>query len=81
MLLEGYKPWDIHNTDEIGIIYNCLRDRILILKGQSFHRQISAKERIKMLLCVNSDGGNKELLNLYGKSLQLHCFKNMKTPP
>jgi hypothetical protein len=38
MLLEGYLLQDIHTTNEMGLFYSCLTDRILTLKGQSCHR-------------------------------------------
>jgi hypothetical protein len=36
-LLEGYKLWDIYDADEMGIFYNCLADKKLAIKGQSYH--------------------------------------------
>jgi hypothetical protein len=51
MLLEQYEPWDIYNADEMGLLYNCLPDRTLTLKGHSCHGGKSVKERITVLLC------------------------------
>jgi hypothetical protein len=80
MLLEGYKPWEIHNTVETSLFYSCLGDRMLILKCQSCYMRQSAKHRITVLHCVKSDSSNKQVSILIGKSLQLRCFKVIKTP-
>jgi hypothetical protein len=78
MLLERYEPRDIYNTDETGLFYNCLLDRTLALKGHSCHGGKSAKERITVLLCVKSDGSNKQVPIVVGKSMKPHYFKNIK---
>jgi hypothetical protein len=36
-----------------------------------------AKERVTVLLCVNSDGSDKQVLIMVEKSFKSHCF--MKT--
>jgi hypothetical protein len=78
MLLERHELQDIQNTDETGLFYKCLPDRTLKLKGQSCHGEKSAKERITVLLCVNSDGSDKQVSIVVGKSMKPHCFKNIK---
>jgi hypothetical protein len=59
-LLEGYER-DIYNTDETGLFYNVLPDRTLALKGESCHGWKNSKDRLTVLLCVNSDGSDKQV--------------------
>jgi hypothetical protein len=80
-LLEGYEPRDIYNVDETGLFCNILLDRTLALKGESCHGGKSAENRITVLLCVNSDGSDKQGPIVVGKSLKPHCFKNIKKLP
>jgi transposase len=54
-LLEGYER-DIYNADEMGLFYNVLPIRTLALKGESCHGGKNCKDRLPVLLCVNSDG-------------------------
>jgi hypothetical protein len=51
------------------------------IKRPSNHRGKSAKERVTVLLCENSDGSDKEALIVDRQSLNQHCFKNIKTLP
>jgi hypothetical protein len=55
-LLEGYEQRDIYNADETGLFYNVLPDRTLALKGESCHGGKNCKDRLTVLLCINSDG-------------------------
>jgi hypothetical protein len=41
----------------------------------------SAKKRITVLLCVNSDGSNKQVPIVVGKSMNPRCFKNIRKLP
>jgi hypothetical protein len=81
MLLERYELQDIYNADEMGLFYNYLLDRMLTLKGHSCHGEKSAKERITVLLCVNSDDSDKQVPIMVGKSMKPRCFKNIKKLP
>lgn len=80
-LLEEYEPRDIYNADETGLFFNCLPDRTLALKGESCHGGKSAKERLTVLLCTNSDGSDKQVPIVIGKSAKPRCFKNVKKLP
>jgi hypothetical protein len=42
----------MYNADEMGLFYDCHLNRMLLLKVQSCHREKSAKERVRVLLCV-----------------------------
>jgi hypothetical protein len=67
-LLEGYEQRDIYNADERGLFYNMLPDRTLALKGESCHGRKNSKDRLTVLLCVNSDGSDKQVPIVIGKS-------------
>jgi DDE superfamily endonuclease. len=58
--------------------YICLTDRMLLLKGQSCHGVKNVRENNSAAVCANSDGSDKWMLIVVGKSLKLHCFKNIK---
>jgi hypothetical protein len=54
-LLEGYEPRDVYNADEMGIFFNVLLERTLAYKGETCHGGKHSKDRLTVLLCVNSD--------------------------
>jgi hypothetical protein len=58
-LMEGYEAWDMYKVDEMGLFFNCLQVRTSALKGETCHGKKSAKERLTVLLCTNSDGSDK----------------------
>jgi hypothetical protein len=80
-LLEGYEPRDVYNADETGLFFNVLPDRTLAYKGESCHGGKHSKDRLTVLLCVNSDGSDKHLPIVIGKSPKPRCFKNVKKLP
>jgi hypothetical protein len=57
-LLEGYELCDVYNTDETGLFFNVLPDRTLAYKGETCHGGKHSKDRLTVLLCVNSDGSD-----------------------
>jgi hypothetical protein len=71
-LLEGYEPRDV---------YNAFPDTTLAYKGESCHGENHSKDRLTVLLCVNSDGSHKQLPIVIGKSPKPRCFKNVKKLP
>jgi transposase len=77
-LLEGYKPRDVYNADEIGKFFNVFPDRTLAYKGESCHGRKHSKDRFTVLLCVNSDGSDKHVPIVIGKSPKPRCFKKVK---
>jgi hypothetical protein len=77
-LLEGYAPHDIYTADETGLFFNVLPDRTLVYKGESCHGGKHSKDRLTVLLCVNSGGSDKQVL---GKSPKPRCFKKVKKLP
>jgi len=58
-LLGGYEPRDVYNADETGLFFNVLPDRTLGYKGESCHGRKHSKDRLTVLLCINSDGSDK----------------------
>jgi hypothetical protein len=80
-LLEGYEARDVYNADETGLFFNAFPDRTLAYKGETCHRGKHSKDRLTVLLCVNSDGSDKQVLIVIGKSTKSRCFKNVKKLP
>jgi hypothetical protein len=73
-LLEGYEPRDVYNADETGLFFNVLPDRTLAYKGETCHGGKHFKDRLTVLLCVNSDGSDEQVLIVIGKSSKPRCF-------
>jgi hypothetical protein len=80
-LLEGYEPRDVFNADETGLFFNVLPDRTLAYKGETCHGGKHSKDRLTVLLCVNSDGSDKQVPIVIGKSSKPRCFKDVKKFP
>jgi hypothetical protein len=74
--VEGYEPRDVYNADERGLFFNVLPDRTLAYKGETCHGGKHSKDRLTVLLCVNSDGSDKQVPIVIGKSLKPRCFKD-----
>jgi hypothetical protein len=79
-LLEGYEPRDVYNADETGLFFNVLPDRTLVYKGETCHGGKHSKYRLTVLLCVNSDGSDKQVPIVIGKSSKPRCFDVKKLP-
>ncbi|XP_046404659.1 tigger transposable element-derived protein 6-like [Ischnura elegans] len=75
-ILEGYDPGDVYNADETGLFFNVLPDRTLAYKGECCHGGKLSKDRLTVLVCVNSDGSDKQVPIVIGKSPKPRCFKN-----
>jgi hypothetical protein len=72
---------DVYNADETGLFFTVLPDRTLASKGESCHGGKHSKDRPTVLLCVNSDGSDKQVPIVIGKSPKPRCFKNVKKFP
>jgi hypothetical protein len=79
--LEGYEPRDVYDADETGLFFNVLPERTLAYKGETCHGGKHFKDRLTVLLCVNSDGSDKQGPIVIGKSLKPRCFKEGKKLP
>jgi hypothetical protein len=79
-LLEGYELRDVCNAEETELFFNVFPDRTLAYKGGSCHGGKHSKDRL-IVLCVNSDGSDKQELTVIGKSPKPRCFNNIKKLP
>jgi hypothetical protein len=75
-VLRGYGR-DIYNEDEAGLFYNVLLIEPWLSK-ESCHGGKNSKHRLTVLLCVNSDGSDKQVPIVIEKSPKPRCFKNVK---
>ena len=64
------EPRDVYNADKTGLFFNVLPDRTLAYKGESCHGRKHSKDRLTVLLCVNSDGSDKQVPIVIVKSLK-----------
>jgi hypothetical protein len=80
-LLEVYEPRDVYNPDETGLFFNVLPDRNLAYKGETCYGGKHSKDRLTVLLCVTSDGSDKQVLIVIGKSSKPRSFKDVKKVP
>ena len=64
-----------------GPFFNVLPDKTLAYKGESCHGGKHSKDTLTVLLCVNSDGSNKQVPIVNGRSPKPRCFKNVKKLP
>ena len=77
-LLWGYEPRDVYNADKTGLFFNVLPDRTLAYKGESCHGGKHSKDRLTVLLCVNSDGSDKQVPIVIGKSPKPSASRTLK---
>jgi hypothetical protein len=77
-LLDSYEPRDIYNADETGLFFNVLPARTLAYKGKSCHGGKHSKDRLTVLLCVKSDGSDKQVLIVIGKSRNQGASRMLK---
>ena len=80
-LLGGYEPRDVYNTDKTGLFFNVLPDRTLAYKGESCPGGKHSKDRLTVLVCVNSDGSDKRSADCDWEIPETNCFKNVKKLP
>lgn len=52
-----------------------------VFKGDNCHGKRHSKDCLTLLLCPNTDGSDKWISLVIGKSLKTTCFKNIKTLP
>jgi hypothetical protein len=58
-LLKVYEAWDIYNADETALFYNCVPNRMLTFRGETYRVERSAKELLMVLLFTNSNYSDK----------------------
>jgi hypothetical protein len=72
------EPRDVYSADETGLFFKVLPERTLAYKGETCHGGKHSKDRLTVLLCVNSEGSDKQVPIVIGKS---RCFKDVKNLP
>jgi hypothetical protein len=78
---QGYSEGDIYTADETGVFYNMTPGLTFKLKGEKYVGGKMSKNRLTVLMCVNTTGTNKKRLFVIGKSQTPRCFKNVKKLP
>jgi hypothetical protein len=81
LLIKNYRPEDIFNGDEFGLLYKMPPKRSLNQKGKHCKGGKLSRERISVWICANMDGSEKEKLVVIGKYAKPRCFKNVKSLP
>ena len=66
ILAEGYEMCNVFNMDETGLFYRSIPSRTYVLDGESKKlargtKQMKAKYRLTVILCVNATGTCKHL--------------------
>jgi hypothetical protein len=77
-LLRGYEPHVVCSADKTGLFFIVLHDRTLVYKGEFFHGGKHFKDRLTVLLCVNSDGSDKQVPIVFGKSPKPSASRTLK---
>lgn len=80
-LITNYKPCDIFNMDETGLVFKRLPNKMYYHKSEKCHGGKAAKDRITVALTTNMSGTEKLPPLVIGKSLKPRCFKNVKSLP
>jgi hypothetical protein len=69
--LEGCKSKNMFNSDETGIFFNLLSQKLLSVRGKGGNK---CKENIAVLLCTNMDGSEKVASQSGGTVCQAKVF-------
>ena len=77
ILISGYQPEDVWNTDETRCFYRALSDKSLAEVKKGCRGGKKAKERFTISFFVNAAGG-RELPIVIGKSANPRCFKGLR---
>lgn len=55
-IIKDYKPSDIYNMDETGLLFRALPDKTLSIRGDDCKGGKRSKDRLTVMLCVNMEG-------------------------
>ena len=77
ILISGYKPEDVWNTNETGCFYRDLPDKSLAEVKKGCRSGKKAKERLTISFFVNA-AGEREPPIVIGKSANPRCFKDLR---
>ena len=76
ILISGYKPEDVWNTNETGCFYRALPNKSLAEVKKGCRGGKKGKERLTISFFVNAAGG-REPPTVIGKSANPRCFKGL----
>lgn len=77
-ILDRYEAADLYNADETALFFQMLPSRTLALKGDRCHGGKQSKLRVTVLLCTNSDGSDKRVPLVIGRSSGPGALKERK---
>ena len=77
-LTKEYKLKNIFNAYKTGHFFNLLPDKSYIAKEEFCHGGNMSKLNLIVLLCCNSDGSEKLMPPVVGRSCNIQCFKNVR---
>ncbi|XP_023318329.1 tigger transposable element-derived protein 6-like [Trichogramma pretiosum] len=80
-ITSAYKSDEIYNADETALFFKCLPDKTLAFKKETCHGGKNNKQRITLLLAVNSTGTDKLTPFVIGRSAKPRCLKGIKNLP
>ena len=76
-----YNLDNVYNMDETGLFFKCLPNCSYVEQKDSKlsrgTKQMKAKDRVTLYVCVNATGTDKMPLSIIGKSAKPRCFKNI----
>jgi len=72
-----YKPQDIFNADETGLLYRALPNKSLVEKHNKSSGKKYGKERVSILLAASATEEKLKPL-VIGNALKPRCFKNIR---
>jgi len=82
--LAEYDPEQIYNMDETSLYFRCLPNRASVTAGSRPRargsKAMKAKDRVTLVLAVNSTGSRKIPVAVIGKVAQPVCFKSPPDP-
>ena len=80
-LLKDYRPEDIYNADETGLIWANTSNKTLTFKTDDCTGKKVSKVRVTIKACVNMTGTHKKRLFVIGKAKEPRSFKNKSKLP
>ena len=76
-ILSHYPLENIFNADEFGLLYKCLPNKTVHLKGEKCSAGQHSKIRLKGLATGNAHGESLPMF-VIGKANKLRCFKGVR---
>ena len=79
-ILSHYPLENIFNADEFGLLYKCLPNKTLHLKGEKCSAGQHSKIRLKGLATGNAHDESLPMF-VIGKANKIRCFKGVRNLP